>query len=364
MNQEKIGLFIKKLREENSLTQEELAKKVFHGRDAISKWERGKNLPDTETLLILSDIFHVSVNEILAGERNTSQNITLDLYNERNKINKKVKRIILVFILIILISISSFLAYYFVNQYKTIHAYTINGQTDAFNITNGLFIRTNNKLYFSIGNITSNKNEEIEKIELYYSKDNKENLICRRYSEEMLLTDYKGYEEYFDLKIIDYILNNLYLKIYYDNKSETVKLTVTEDYINDNLVFKNDLGVYTPGNTNKLQQDDIINTIKSKFGKEEENYVYNVNEKGYEKNFMYAPMTNSLTITFLKNNEKIEEWIYDIGTKVINYNNYKLNELYYSLTFYNEEYNCTYGECLETENKINEFKSMLEELLE
>ncbi len=41
MNQEKIGQFIRKLREEKDLTQEDVAKKVLHGRDAVSKWERG-----------------------------------------------------------------------------------------------------------------------------------------------------------------------------------------------------------------------------------------------------------------------------------------------------------------------------------
>ena len=45
MNSDNIGKFIKKLREEFCLTQEELANKVHIGREAVSKWERGKTTP-------------------------------------------------------------------------------------------------------------------------------------------------------------------------------------------------------------------------------------------------------------------------------------------------------------------------------
>lgn len=59
MNKEKIGKYIKFLRERNNLTQEELAKKVLVTRKAVSKWETGRRIPDIETLIILSDIFDV-----------------------------------------------------------------------------------------------------------------------------------------------------------------------------------------------------------------------------------------------------------------------------------------------------------------
>ena len=59
MNKEKIGKYIKFLRERNNLTQEELAKKVLVTREAVSKWETGRRIPDIETLIILSDIFDV-----------------------------------------------------------------------------------------------------------------------------------------------------------------------------------------------------------------------------------------------------------------------------------------------------------------
>ncbi len=362
MNQEKIGLFIRKLREEKSLTQEELAKEVFRGRDAISKWERGKNLPDTETLLILSNVFNVSVNEILAGEKNTSKDITLSLYEDRDKLNKKIKKIITITLLIIFLSITGFLTYYFVNEYKAIHAYTITGQTDTFNIINGLFIKTNNKLYFSIGNITSYEDKEIEKIELYYIDNNEEKLICSRYSDEMLLTDFKGYEEYFDLKKIDHIIKNLYLKIQYESEVEIAKLTVVEDYVNDKLIFNEDNKASSFKNSNRTD-NDLIEAIESKFTKIEDNFEYKLNEEGYEKTFTFLTINNSLVVTFSKENKIIEEFVYYLNAKSISYSNYKDSKLNYSFNYYNEEFQCDYGKCINYENKINEFLNMLEKVL-
>ena len=69
MNTEKIGLFIKELRNEKKLTQKELAEELSITVQAVSKWERGKGLPDISYLEDLSKIFEVSILEILKGER-------------------------------------------------------------------------------------------------------------------------------------------------------------------------------------------------------------------------------------------------------------------------------------------------------
>lgn len=69
MNQEKMGLFISKLRKENKMTQRQLADKLGIMDTSVSKWERGVNAPDISYLTELSKIFHVTVQEILNGER-------------------------------------------------------------------------------------------------------------------------------------------------------------------------------------------------------------------------------------------------------------------------------------------------------
>lgn len=74
MNQEKIGQFIKKIREENKLTQKELADKLGVTFQAVSKWENGKNVPDISILKEMSEMFNVDIDEILDGEKKNKKN--------------------------------------------------------------------------------------------------------------------------------------------------------------------------------------------------------------------------------------------------------------------------------------------------
>lgn len=60
---------ILKLRAENGLSQEELAEKVFVTRQAVSRWETGETVPNTETLKLLSKLFDVSINTLLGSPR-------------------------------------------------------------------------------------------------------------------------------------------------------------------------------------------------------------------------------------------------------------------------------------------------------
>ena len=68
MDQVKIGKFIQKLRKEQNLTQKELAEKLNVSDKTISKWETGNGMPDLIFLKPLSDIFGITVNELLSGE--------------------------------------------------------------------------------------------------------------------------------------------------------------------------------------------------------------------------------------------------------------------------------------------------------
>lgn len=72
-----IGKTIKKFREDNNMTQDQLAEQMNVTRQAISNWENSKTQPDIDTLFKLAQIFNVSVEEIIYGEkRKTITNIT------------------------------------------------------------------------------------------------------------------------------------------------------------------------------------------------------------------------------------------------------------------------------------------------
>ncbi len=69
MDQEKIGKFIKQIRQDHHLTQKDLAEKLGVTYQAVSKWENGKNIPDIAILQIISKEFNVNIDEILEGKR-------------------------------------------------------------------------------------------------------------------------------------------------------------------------------------------------------------------------------------------------------------------------------------------------------
>ena len=58
---------IYELRTKNGLSQDELAEKVFVTRQAVSRWENGETVPNTETLKLLSNLFNVSINTLLGS---------------------------------------------------------------------------------------------------------------------------------------------------------------------------------------------------------------------------------------------------------------------------------------------------------
>ncbi|MDD7354240.1 MAG: zinc ribbon domain-containing protein [Oscillospiraceae bacterium] len=57
------------LRSKINMSQEELAQKVFVTRQAVSRWETGETVPNTETLKLLSNLFNVSINTLLGSSR-------------------------------------------------------------------------------------------------------------------------------------------------------------------------------------------------------------------------------------------------------------------------------------------------------
>ena len=60
---------ILELRTKKGLSQDELAESVFVTRQAVSRWENGETIPNTETLKLLSKFFNVSINTLLGSPR-------------------------------------------------------------------------------------------------------------------------------------------------------------------------------------------------------------------------------------------------------------------------------------------------------
>ena len=73
MDQQKIGGFLKELRKEKNLTQEQLAEVLNVSGRTVSRWETGSNMPDLSVLVELADYYDVDIREIINGERKSEE---------------------------------------------------------------------------------------------------------------------------------------------------------------------------------------------------------------------------------------------------------------------------------------------------
>lgn len=73
MDQQKIGAFLKQLRKQKGLTQEQFAEIVHVSNRTVSRWENGNNMPDLDILIQISDYYEVELRELLNGERRSEE---------------------------------------------------------------------------------------------------------------------------------------------------------------------------------------------------------------------------------------------------------------------------------------------------
>ena len=353
MNPEKVGQLIKKLREEKELTQEKLSEELSVTRGAVSKWETGRRIPDISMFPIIADFFKITSDDLLAGEVNHKDDIALKMYKDRTKFKKG----LIISFIIILVLIASFFIYYFINQYNSVKVYTISSLGNAFEINNGLVIKTNEKMYFNLGEIVSKKDVTINKLELYYMKDEEEKIISSTNEHSILFYDYSEYEEYLKFDNINETLDRLYLKIYYDNNFENVKLILIEDYTNSNIFF----GVKRNKESNQTydnkQNNNLSEQIEKCFQKRNDDYFIEEHTNSKKIIATFIPEVLILNI-FIKYKNIEEHYIYNIRDEVTDYY-YNNGVKEYNIS-YDIDNNCISNNC-ENINifKINESKNKI-----
>lgn len=221
MDQEKVAKFIKKLRKDNNLTQKDLADRYKVTYQAVSKWERGLNLPDTSLLKQMSKDFNISIDDILEGEFS------------KKKHNIKILYIISITIVIITLIIAIIFINFTSNNSDDFHFKTLSSNCKDFNIS-GTIAYNDSKSAIYITNIQycgGDDNEEYKEVEcsLYesdndiekkissYKYDKDKNINLEEFLQQVTLTvdNYtKVCKEYKD--------NSLYLTINATNKEDKV----------------------------------------------------------------------------------------------------------------------------------------------
>ena len=135
MNQIIIGNFIKELRKEQKLTQEQLAERFGVARRTVSRWETGSNMPDLDILIEMADFFDVDLREILDGERKSEKmnqelkETVLKVAEYSNEEKKRSTRVVLIYFVLGIIALISNLALEFMELPDSFFAGFLEGST-------------------------------------------------------------------------------------------------------------------------------------------------------------------------------------------------------------------------------------------
>ncbi|MGG3928572.1 helix-turn-helix domain-containing protein [Metabacillus fastidiosus] len=142
-----IGEKIKEARTKKKMTQQELSDLLNVSRSAISNWESGRNYPDLDTIVRLSDILEISLNQLLREDK-----IMVKEISEEQRKNAKRKIILRIIVPLFIISLftTSYLLYQensnvhnifspTINKTITLENNTKNGQEFEFNYTKNIF---------------------------------------------------------------------------------------------------------------------------------------------------------------------------------------------------------------------------------
>ena len=140
MDQVKIGKFLKELRKEKGLTQEQLAEKLNVSNRSISRYETGNNMPDISLLIEIADIFEVSIPEIINGERKNEKmneelkETVLKVAEYSNEEKKRSTRIVLIFFVLGIIALILNIAIKFMELQENFFVGFLEGSTISFAI--------------------------------------------------------------------------------------------------------------------------------------------------------------------------------------------------------------------------------------
>jgi len=190
LDTEKIGKFIYNQRKKLNLTQSELAEKLSVTSQAISKWERGKGIPDIEMLNELSKIFNVDIKDIINGEELQKEEKTNTI--KPHKFKKK--HIIIGIIILILILVSVLLIIIPKEQENNFNFHSLTSNNSCFGVK-GVIAYNKNKKSIYISNIECSNEDKKEYLDLecilYETIDNTEKKIY----EYGKIKDYNTYDK-------------------------------------------------------------------------------------------------------------------------------------------------------------------------
>ena len=326
-----IGEFLKKIREENNLTQDDLAYKFNIDRTVISKIESGRRIPTIEHIYLYKKEFNLTADELLAGCKRDGERYDIDLEKNIFKIISRLKttnKIFFISCILFIIILFVILGCYFFTNFNKIKIYSVYSDNDNLFMKESTIIKTPSKVYF---NLNFDYIDDIIKASLYYKDNDKEITIL---SEEgsnidyLSFVDHKGYNGYLNVDNFNYIKDNLYLKLNDDN----IKINVT-------LVEKNDKLITFPEKNIAVQNVDKnnrVNDLYLRIKKITNNFSEYLNFRKKINGINYTVNVNVDENYFrIYNNKEEYELYYSDHSSSILY--YKTNDIIYGYVIIDEK---------------------------
>lgn len=93
---------IKEIRKKQHLTQEQFAEKIFVSRNAVAKWESDRGYPDIQNLITISEVFGISLDELVKNDKKLENKIIMD------SASKKWHILVIVYLISIIVYIGYF----------------------------------------------------------------------------------------------------------------------------------------------------------------------------------------------------------------------------------------------------------------
>lgn len=126
---------LKDARVKAGLTQEQVAEKVMVSRQTISNWENGKSLPDIISIMKLSDLYQISLDELLKGDTKMKEKIEKDVKVAKGNKRLLLTTAILIFAIAIIYLISAFVGGAFYDFCEVAIRWVVLGIGVAFAVT-------------------------------------------------------------------------------------------------------------------------------------------------------------------------------------------------------------------------------------
>ncbi len=329
MNKEDVGQFIKNLREEKGMTQEELAKAIYCSRSNLAHIESGRVFPSHDKIVLLSSILGVSEMEIYSGRKLQNPNeVTPSFFEYVKHLKSKTKKYMIVSIFVIVISIVLFLSYYFLSSYNTIKMYKVSGETDNFIVNVGTLLVSKDKIILTFS-VDSKNDLEITSMSLNYIKDNNPNFVVSHTSSFIYIVDSYGYNEYFNYDDLQKNKGYFSLDIFSNDIKDTLELNLEQVYDNKKIVIKKTLPIRDDTTTYETPVKEVPPKIAKNFNYKQGIYSYSFKEDDKAVDVYYYKEDGIFMVNEFQETT-IKTWQTFLGEKDFHYSLSVDKELIYS----------------------------------